>query len=103
MKKWIVLGSIAALAACDVPQAPLVTGPDGQTRIQINTAGLTCYETRCLEIDPTRRSLRSIGNRRIRIPGNIDVSDGTVTIEEFKQMGVAASLAGGEGSGRDRG
>ena len=103
MWKWIGLGSVALLAACDVPQAPIVTGPDGQARIQINTDGLTCYETRCLDINLSARSVRSIGNRTIGIPGSIDVSDGTVTPGEFKQMGVAASLAGGVGSGSDRG
>ncbi|WP_424831864.1 hypothetical protein [Ruegeria sp.] len=102
MNKWMLLAGITALAACDVPQAPVVTGPDGQTRIQINTEGLTCYETRCLDINPFARSVRSIGNRTIGIPGNINVSDGTVTPEEFKQMSVAASLAGGMGSGGNR-
>ncbi|MDA7965858.1 hypothetical protein [Ruegeria sp.] len=102
MIRWITFGAVAFLAACDVPQAPVVTGPDGQPRIQINTSGLTCYNTRCLDIDPAARSLRSIGNRTISIPGNIDVSDGTVTVAEFQQMGTAALLAGGEGSPENR-
>lgn len=103
MRIWIGLGALAVLAACDVPQSPVVTGPDGQARIQINTSGLTCYETRCLDINPARRSVRSIGNRTIRIPSNIDVSSGTVTVAEFKQLGTAALLAGGVGSQSDRG
>ncbi len=103
MNKWIGLGALALLAACDVPQAPVVTGPDGQARIQINTSGLTCYNNRCLDINPAARSVRQIGNRTTRIPGNISVSDGTVTPEEFRQLGIAASLAGGEGSQSDRG
>lgn len=103
MYKWISLGAIAIVAACDVPQAPVVTGPDGQARIQINTSGLTCYNTRCLDINPAARSVRSIGNRTTGIPGNIDVSDGTVTPDEFRQLGITASLAGGEGSQSDRG
>ncbi len=102
MNKWIAFGAFAALAACDVPQAPVVTGPDGQARIQINTSGLTCYNTRCLDIDPFARTVRSIGNRTTRIPGNISVSDGTVTPAEFEQLGVTASLAGGMGSQGDR-
>ena len=103
MNKWIAFGALAVLAACDVPQAPVVTGPDGQARIQINTSGLTCYKTRCLDIDPFARTVRSIGNRTIGIPGNINVSDGTVTPAEFEQMGVQAMLAGGIGSREDRG
>ncbi|WP_419740767.1 hypothetical protein [Ruegeria sp.] len=102
MNRWIWIGALAALAACDVPQAPVVTGPDGQARIQINTSGLTCYERRCLDINPAARSVRSIGNKTTRIPGNIDVSSGTVTPDEFRQMAITASLAGGIGSGQDR-
>ncbi len=103
MNKWMGVGALTFLAACDVPQAPIVTGPDGQQQIQINTSGLTCYNTRCLDINPVARSVRSIGNRTIGIPRNINVSDGTVTPAEFEQMGVAASLAGGMGSRGDRG
>ncbi|KIC38675.1 hypothetical protein RA27_19855 [Ruegeria sp. ANG-R] len=100
MRVWVGIGTMAALAACDVPQAPIVTGPDGQVRIQINTDGLTCYETRCLDIDPAVRSVRSIGSRTISIPGNIDVSDGTIAVAEFKELGTAALMAGGTGSQR---
>lgn len=103
MKKWIAFGALAALCACDVPQAPVITGPDGQARIQINTSGLTCYNTKCLDVNPAARSVRQVGNRTTGIPGNINVSDGTVTPAEFEQMGVAASLAGGMGSRGDRG
>ena len=95
MRFWVCIGAMAVLAACDVPQAPVVTGPDGQARIQINTSGLTCYENSCLNINPYDRSINSVGNRTIRAPGNIDVSDGTVTPEEFKQMYLAARMAGG--------
>ncbi|WP_120634714.1 hypothetical protein [Ruegeria sp. EL01] len=103
MRKWIGLSALALMTACDVPQAPVVTGPDGQAGIQINTSGLTCYDTRCLDINPAARSVRSIGNRTTGIPRNINVSDGIVTPAEFKQIGVVASLAGGVGSGSDRG
>jgi len=96
------VGLLTALTACDVPQAPVVTGPDGQQRIQISTSGLTCYQNRCLDINTSARSVRSIGNRTIGIPGNINVSDGTVTPAEFEQMGIAAALAGGMGSGGNR-
>ncbi|WP_170382090.1 hypothetical protein [Ruegeria atlantica] len=99
MNKWIGLGTLALLAACDAPQAPMVTGPDGQPRIQISTSGLTCYNNRCLDINPAARSVRQVGNRTTRIPRNIDVSSGSVTAAEFEQMGIAASLAGGVGSG----
>ncbi|WP_247748098.1 hypothetical protein [Ruegeria sp. R13_0] len=68
-----------------------MTGPNGQIRIWINTSGLTCYDTSCLEI-----------NQTTRIPGNIDVGSGTVTPDEFRQMVITASLAGGIGSGQDR-
>ena len=103
MNKWIFLGALGLLAACDVPQAPVVTGPDGQPRIQINTSGLTCYNNKCLDINPFARSVRQIGNRTTGIPGNIDTSDGTVTPDEFRQLGTVAALAGGEGSQSDRG
>jgi len=103
MNKWACLGFLGLLAACDVPQAPVVTGPDGQARIQINTSGLTCYNNRCLEINPAANSVRQIGNRTTRIPANISVRDGTVTPEEFRQLGITAALAGGEGSQSDRG
>lgn len=99
MNKWVCVGLLGLLAACDVPQAPVVTGPDGQARIPINTSGLTCYNNRCLDINPAARSVRQIGNRTTRIPAGIDVSNGTVTPAEFAQMGTAASLAGGVGSG----
>lgn len=102
MKKWFTLGILGFLAACDAPQAPVVTGPDGQARIQINTSGLTCYDTRCLDINPSARSVRSIGNRTTRIPGNIDVSSGTLTPAEFRRLGEIAALAGGMGSRGDR-
>ncbi|WP_299949386.1 hypothetical protein [uncultured Ruegeria sp.] len=102
MTKWISLGGLLLLAACDVPQSPVVTDPNGQTRIQINTAGLTCYETRCLDINPAARSVRTVGTRTIGIPSNIDVSDGTITPAEFKQLGTATLLAGGTGSSGDR-
>ncbi len=102
MNKWIGMGILALVAACDVPQAPVVTGPDGQPRIQINTSGLTCYNTRCLDIDPSGRTVRSIGSRTIRIPGDIDVSSGTITPAQFTQLGTAALLAGGTGSREDR-
>ncbi len=102
MNKWICLGSLVALAACDVQQSPVVSGPDGQVQIQINTSGLTCYENRCLDINPAARSVRSVGTRTIRIPGNINVSDGTITPAEFKQLGTATLLAGGTGSRGDR-
>ena len=36
------------------------------------------------------------------LPGNIDVSGGTVTVAEFKQPGTAAMLAGEAGSIGDR-
>ncbi|SLN46239.1 hypothetical protein [Ruegeria meonggei] len=103
MTKWAFIGVMGILAACDVPQAPVVTGPDGQPRIQISTSGLTCYNNRCLDINPAARSVRQIGNRTTRIPGNIDVSSGSVTPGEFRQMATTASLAGGEGSQSDRG
>ena len=99
MNRWICIGVLSLLAACDVPQAPVVTGPDGQARIQINTSGLTCYNTRCLDINPAARSVRQVGNRTTGIPRDIDVSSGTVTPAEFERMGIAASLAGGVGSG----
>ncbi len=102
MTRWISLGALLVLAACDVPQSPVVTGPDGQTRIQINTAGLTCYETRCLDINPSTRSVRSVGSRTIRIPANIDISGGTISPDDFKQLGTTALLAGGAGSAGDR-
>lgn len=102
MKKWMFLAVFGLLAACDVPQAPVVTGPDGQQRIQINTSGLTCYDGRCLDIDPRARTVRMVGNRATRIPSNVNVSSGTVTPEEFRQLGVSASLAGGVGSQGDR-
>ncbi|WP_171131935.1 MULTISPECIES: hypothetical protein [unclassified Ruegeria] len=102
MNKWIGLGAVLCLAACDVPQAPTFVGADGQTRIEINPSGLTCFETRCLDIDPRARSVRSIGNRTTRIPGNIDVSSGSVTPAEFRQMAQVALLAGGQGSQSDR-
>ncbi len=99
MYKWISFGALTLLAACDVPQAPVVTGPDGQARIQINTSGLTCYNNRCLDINPAARSVRQVGNRTTGIPRDIVVSSGSVTPAEFEQMGIAASLAGGVGSG----
>ncbi|WP_170329671.1 hypothetical protein [Ruegeria arenilitoris] len=99
MNKWVCVGLLGLLVACDVPQAPVVTGPDGQPRIQISTSGLTCYNNRCLDINPAARSVRQIGNRTTRIPRDIDVSDGTVTPAEFEQMGVTAALAGGVGEG----
>ena len=102
MNKWIGLGTLALVAACDVPQAPVVTGPDGQARIEINLSGLTCYQNRCLDINPAARSVRQIGNKTTGIPRSIDVSDGTVTPAEFRQMSTTASLAGGQGSGNDR-
>lgn len=102
MNKWIGAGLLALVSACDVPQAPVVTGPDGQPRIQISTSGLTCYENRCLNIDPARRTVSSIGSRTIRIPDDISVSDGTITPAQFKQLGTAALLAGGMGSREDR-
>ncbi|WP_299984046.1 hypothetical protein [uncultured Ruegeria sp.] len=102
MTKWISLGGLLLLAACDVPQAPVVTDPNGQARIQINTAGLTCYETRCLDINLAARSVRSVGSRTIGIPANIDINGGTITPDEFKQLGTAALLAGGAGSSGDR-
>ncbi|MGV6805006.1 MAG: hypothetical protein ACWA49_12425 [Ruegeria sp.] len=101
MNKWYWLGAAALLAACDVPQAPVVTGPDGQARIQINTSGLTCYQTRCLDINPAARSVRMVGNRTTGIPSNINVSDGTVTPAEFRRLGEVAMLAGGMGSRGD--
>lgn len=103
MKNWHWLGAVALLTACDVPQAPVVTGPDGQPRIQINTTGLTCYQTRCLDIDPDARSVRMMGNRTTGIPREIDVRDGTVTPAQFRRMGEVAMLAGGMGSRGDRG
>ncbi|WP_170506248.1 hypothetical protein [Ruegeria arenilitoris] len=99
MYKWGFLAAFGLLAACDAPQAPVVTGPDGQERIQINTSGLTCYNTKCLDINPAARSVRQIGNRTTGIPRDIDVSSGTVAPAEFEQMGITASLAGGVGSG----
>ncbi len=98
---WLV--AVVLLAACDVPQAPVVTGADGQARIQINTAGLTCYQTRCLDISPAARSVRMVGNRTVGIPSDIDVSNGTVTPAEFQRLGQIAMLAGGTGSRGDRG
>ncbi|MBO9445827.1 hypothetical protein [Ruegeria sp. R14_0] len=102
MNKWITIGILGFLAACDAPQSPVVTGPDGQARIQINTSGLTCYNTRCLDINPAARSVRSVGNRTTGIPGDINVSDGTVTPAEFRRLGEVAALAGGMGSRGDR-
>jgi len=99
MRRWGILGALLLMAACDAPQAPIVTGSDGRTGIQINTNGLTCYNNRCLDINPAARSVRQIGNRTTRIPDGIDVSDGIVSPAEFEQMGIAASLAGGVGSG----
>ncbi|EEX09242.1 putative lipoprotein [Ruegeria lacuscaerulensis ITI-1157] len=97
------VGAMVVLTACDVPQSPVVIGPDGQERIQINTAGLTCYQTRCLDINPAARSVRMVGNRTTGIPRGIDVSDGTVTPAEFRRLGEVALLAGGTGSRGDRG
>ncbi|MEM9125135.1 MAG: hypothetical protein AAGB28_05105 [Pseudomonadota bacterium] len=102
MKKWVAC-MVLGLAACDVPQAPLVTGPDGQQRIQINSAGLTCYDTRCLDIDSAARSVRAIGFETTLIPSGISVANGTISPDDFKRLGIVASLAGGEGSQSDRG
>ena len=93
MNKWIGLGVLSLLAACDVPQAPVVTGPDGQARIQINTSGLTCYDNQCLYIDPFARSVRQIGNRAARIPGNINVSAGSVSPVEIIFMLLSFGFA----------
>lgn len=101
MNKWYNLSAVALLAACDVPQAPVVTGPDGQAMIQINTSGLTCYQTRCLTIDPAARSVRMVGNRTTGIPSDISVSDGTLSPSEFQRLGEVAMLAGGMGSRGD--
>lgn len=103
MKTLAGVGAMVALTACEVPQSPVVTGPDGQARIQINTSGLTCYQTRCLDINPASRSVRMVGNRTTGIPRGIDVSDGTVTPAEFRRLGEVALLAGGTGSRGDRG
>ncbi|WP_281973287.1 hypothetical protein [Ruegeria faecimaris] len=103
MTKWSALFALGLLAACDVPQAPIVTGPDGQPRIEISTNGLTCYDRRCLDINPAARSVRMIGNRTTRIPAEIDVSDNLVTPAEFRRLGQVASLAGGVGSRGDSG
>ncbi|MEX0306340.1 MAG: hypothetical protein AB3N12_03035 [Ruegeria sp.] len=100
MRIWLGIGAMVFLVACDAPQAPIVAGPDGQMRIVINTDGLTCYQTRCLDINPTARSVRSIGSRTTGIPGNIDVSDGTIAVAEFKELGTIALMAGGKGSQR---
>ncbi len=98
MNRWTYLGFAALVSACTPPpQAPLVTDANGQTAIQINPSGLTCYDGNCIEI--TRGSVRAIGHKRTGIPRGIDVSDGTVTPAEYKQMLQAAMLAGGPGSG----
>ncbi len=98
MKKWACFGFAVLASACaTTTQAPLVTNAIGQTAIQINTNGLTCYNSACLEI--TRSSVRVVGHKRARIPKGIDVSDGTVTPDEFQRMRQAAMLAGGPGSG----
>ncbi len=102
MNKWICLGIFAFAAGCSTPQqSPVVTGPNGETLIQINTSGLTCYQSRCLDINP-RGSVRGVGRKATRIPSGINVSDGTVTPEEFSRLSQAANLAGGMGSGGDR-
>ncbi|WP_170473310.1 hypothetical protein [Ruegeria arenilitoris] len=102
MKKWAYFGVAVLVSACGTaPQAPLVTDADGQTVIQINTSGLTCYNSGCLEINPAG-SVRAVGYKRTRIPSGINVSDGTVTPEEFRRLREAAMLAGGVGSGSDR-
>ncbi len=98
MNRWIYFGFTLLVSACNqLPQAPLVTDANGQTVIQINSSGLTCYESTCLEI--TRGSVRAIGHKRARIPKGIDVSSGTVSLDEFKRMRQSAMLAGGPGSG----
>ena len=74
----------------------------GITRIQVNTSGLTYYETNCFDINRSACSVRSIGNRTFRIPGNIDVSNGTVAVTAFEHRGTAAMLAGRAESKGDR-
>ncbi len=98
MKKWIYFGFAVLISACSPPpQAPLITNANGQTAIQINRSGLTCYKSSCLEI--TRGSVRAVGLKRASIPTGIDVSDGTVTPDEFRRLRQSAMLAGGPGSG----
>ncbi|MGI9368204.1 MAG: hypothetical protein ACR2O2_05140 [Ruegeria sp.] len=102
MNKWICLGIVTLVAACSAPQqSTVVTGPNGETLIQINTSGLTCYNSRCLDIN-TGGSVRGVGRKATRIPSGINVSDGTVTPDEFRRLSEAANLAGGMGSGGDR-
>lgn len=98
MNRWTYFGFDLLVSACSPPsQASLVTDANGQTAIQINTAGLTCYNGTCLEIK--RGSVRAIGHKRARIPNGIDVSDGTVTPSEYRRLLQSAMLAGGPGSG----
>lgn len=102
MNKWICLSLMTFASACSTPQqSPVVTGPNGETLIQINTSGLTCYNSRCLDINPSG-SVRGVGRKATRIPSGINVSNGTVTPDEFRRLSEAANLASGMGSGGDR-
>jgi len=68
----------AVLAACAVEPNPTVTGPGGETLIQI-TDGLNCYDGGCLRLNLARREVSAPGREPVVVPDNIAVEGGTVT------------------------
>ena len=95
----------AVLAACAVAPNPTVTGPDGETLIRI-TDGTNCHDGGCVRLDIARREVSTLRREAAGVPEGIDLSDGTVTPEEFAELRRLARTAprilpdgGGNGGG----
>lgn len=98
----------AVLAACAVEPNPTVTGPEGETLIQV-TDGLNCFDGGCLRLDLARREVSALGREPVAVPGDIAVEGGTVTPEDFTRLRSVARAAprkragGNGGSSSDAG
>jgi len=81
------------VAACTPPaNNPSRASAQGGTEIQLDN-GRNCWENRCIHVNKQSRLAAVNGRNSVRIPSNIVVSDGYVTVDEFNAIFITGMRA----------
>jgi len=99
MPPFRLLPFLIFVAACaPVPDNPSRVSPQGGTEIQLQN-GRNCWSNRCLQINMQSRIAAVNSRNSVRIPRDIDVSDGYVTVAEYNAIFATGMRAMPRGAG----
>ncbi len=99
MKPLRLLPFLFFVAACTpIPDNISRVSPQGGTEIQILN-GRNCLNNRCVHINMQSRIAAVNGRNSVRIPSDIDLSSGYVSVAEFNAIFAAGMRAVPRGAG----